>query len=262
MKKLIIANWKMNPATVEEAVALAEQVSDGVSELNGVTVVLAPPFVFLAPIARFLKTKTYNLKPTLGAQDVFWEESGAYTGEVSAHELREVGVRYVIIGHSERRAMGESNVVVNKKLRAVLEEGLTAVLCVGEPKKVRVKGTTAVQSFVKRKLEDSMKGIKNWKSGIEDNVIIAYEPVWAIGTGEEDDPQDAATMARFIKQLLVTNYGLRVVVLYGGSTDAANVAGYIETGIIDGVLVGGVSLKADEFIAMARNVGRVDETEK
>ncbi len=257
MKKLIIANWKMNPKSDEEAIALARAVEKGIAHLGGVTAVIAPPFPFLGAVHAVLD------HTLLGAQDVFWEESGAYTGEVSAHELREVGVRYVIIGHSERRAMGESNVVVNKKLRAVLEEGLTAVLCVGEPKKVRVKGTTAAQSFVKRQLEDSMKGIKNWKSGIEDNVIIAYEPVWAIGTGEEDDPKDVAEMAEFIKKTLKPiTQNLTPQVLYGGSTDAANVAGYIETGLIDGALVGGASLKASEFIAMARNIERVSETEK
>ncbi len=254
--RYLIGNWKMNPESDEKAVELARSVEQGVAGIEKVTTVVVPPYPFLGAVHAVLD------HTLLGAQDVFWEESGAYTGEVSAHELREVGVRYVIIGHSERRAMEESNVVVNKKLRAVLEEGLIAVLCVGESKEIRVKGTTAAQAFVKQQLEDSMKGIKNWKSGIEDNVIIAYEPVWAIGTGEEDDPQDAATMTRFIKQLLVTNYGLRVAVLYGGSTDAANVAGYIETGIIDGVLVGGVSLKADEFIAMARNIERAREVEK
>ena len=255
--KYLIGNWKMNPESDEKAVALARSVEQGVAGIEKVTTVVVPPYPFLGAVHAVLD------HTLLGAQDVFWEESGAYTGEVSAHELREVGVRYVIIGHSERRAMGESNAVVNKKLRAVLEEGLTAVLCVGEPKKVRVKGTTAAQSFVKRQLEDSMKGIKNWKSGIEDNVIIAYEPVWAIGTGEEDDPKDVAEMAEFIKKTLKPiTQNLTPQVLYGGSTDAANVAGYIETGLIDGALVGGASLKASEFIAMARNIERVGETEK
>lgn len=231
MRKLIIANWKMNPDSPGRALRLAR-----FEDKKGV--VIAPPFPFLGAVGAVLR------RAKLGAQDAFWLPKGAHTGEVSVHQLRHLRVAYVILGHSERRALGESDVMVNQKVKATLAEGLTPILCVGEPWSVRKKGIPAAKRFVKNQLQ---KDLENCKLRIE-NLIIAYEPVWAIGTGRADKPSDTVEMVKFVKNLLTTHYSLLTPrVLYGGSVTAKNAAAFLNRPEIDGALVGGASLKPGEF---------------
>src|ERR1051325_10082969 len=188
-KKLIVANWKMNPASEKEAVRLAKSI-----DKSGV--VVAAPFVFLPALSKVLR------RASLGAQDVFWEESGAYTGEVSSKMLRGMGVKYVIVGHSERRKyLGETDVMINFKIKEALRAGLKVILCVGEVLETRQKGLYAAKNFVEMQLSADLKGIRNRESGIR-NVVIAYEPIWAIGTGKADDAEETTEMSKFIKNIL------------------------------------------------------------
>lgn len=243
----MIANWKMNPATIVEAIRLA-RASDAKN------VVIAPPFLFLALVRDTAR------RAALGAQDVFWEGSGAHTGEVSTPMLRALGVRFVIVGHSERRALGETDAMVNKKVSAALRAGLTPILCVGEPLAVRRRGLTAAKNFVKKQLTKDLKGIGNClatrdpvkreKLKIE-NLLIAYEPIWAIGTGKADTPGKTVEMVKFIKSFLVLSFKFQVTrVLYGGSVNAENVGSFLAEPDIGGALVGGASLKPREFKKM------------
>src|SRR3989344_3279621 len=172
MRKIIIGNWKMNPTTPKEALRIFSVIHRETKSIKNIDVVFAPPFVFL----HLLKGAK------IGAQDVFWEKVGAYTGEVSAVELKALGVTHVIVGHSERRAMGETDEIVHKKLEAVLGAGTKAVLCIGEPER---KKDEAFPPIVRRELNSAMSKIKR---PLLKNLIIAYEPIWAVGTGQADDP--------------------------------------------------------------------------
>ena len=212
MKKIIIANWKMNPASMQEAKKLFNTVKK-------TKAIICPPFVYLP----FFKYKF------LGAQDCFWEQDGAYTGEVSSKMLRDLGVKYVIVGHSERRALGETKKIIEKKLRAVLKVGLIPILCVGEK-----KGENA-RKVINKQLNDNLKG-----------VIIAYEPIWAIGTGNFCSAEKANKIREFIKQKIDNK------ILYGGSINSKIAKDYINVGF-DGLLVGGASLDAKEFIKIVKN---------
>lgn len=222
---------------------------------GSVDVVVCPPFTHIERVGKLLgKTRI-----KLGAQDVFWKSHGAYTGEVSPFQLKALGVRYVIVGHSERRALGETDKVVNKKVKAALSAGLKVILCVGESLTVRKRGFANAKNFVKKQLTKDLKGIGNClatrdpvkkeKLKIE-NLLIAYEPLWAIGTGRAAAPADATVMARFIKELLVVSRKSLVRVLYGGSVNAGNVGAFLAEPDINGALVGGASLKPREFKKM------------
>lgn len=233
MKKLLIANWKMKPATVAEAVRLAK-----VSDVKGVFI--APPFAFLFPVKSTLE------KAILGSQDIFYEnpkKGGAYTGAVSAAMAKSLGAKFAIIGHSERRAEGETDVTVNKKIRIALDAGLTPVLCVGESEAVRARGIAEAKAFVMLQLTKDLAAttVKSKK------IIIAYEPIWAIGTGNNDTPENAADMAIFIKELMAKHYKLKASVLYGGSVNAKNITAFAREKEIDGFLVGGASADAKEW---------------
>jgi triosephosphate isomerase len=225
--KLIIFNWKMGPSSAKEAERLFKII------LNS-KVVVAPPFIYLSNL------KTRNLK--FGAQNCFWENSGAYTGEISPKMLKNLGVEYVIIGHSERRYyMRETDEMINKKVKAALKAGLKVVLCVGETK----KGLNKAENYVRKQLQRDFK-----KLSFNSRVIIAYEPVWSIstsGTGKVCPPEYALKMIKFIKKLLATNYKPQTTkVLYGGSVDGKNIKKFVKYLEIDGALVGGASLKPQE----------------
>ena len=235
--KLLVANWKLNPQIEAEAVRLA-RASDAKN------IVIAPPFPFLVAVGKALK------RATLGAQDVFWKLHGAYTGGVSPLMLRALGVRYVIVGHSERRALGETDTMVNKKARAALRAGLAPILCVGEPLAVRRKGLAAAKRFVAHQLRADLRGVSPSSVISHQSSVVAYEPLWAIGTGRAATPADAAEMAEFIKGLLVKSYKLKVSVLYGGSVNVRNAGAFLAEPAIDGALVGGASLQAAEFRKM------------
>lgn len=231
MSKLVVANWKANPQTGVETVKLAKA-SDKKN------VVICPPFLFLEAVKKNLK------KAMLGAQDVFWKE-GAFTGEVSVKELKSLGVKYVIVGHSEqRRNFKETDAIINKKVKLVIGAGLKAILCVGEELPVRKKGITAAKKFVKSQLQKDLKNVKKIN-----NLIVAYEPVWAISivkNSKADTPEDAAKMIRFIKKTVWSR------VLYGGSVSVKNIRGFLKYKEIDGFLIGGASLKAKDFQKMIK----------
>ncbi|MGC9603472.1 MAG: triose-phosphate isomerase [Minisyncoccia bacterium] len=237
MRKLIVANWKMNPQSLSRAIELAKA-SDKKK------VVIVPPFVFTEEVGKVLK------KAELGAQDVSREDppagGGPYTGEVSWRELKRLGVKYVIIGHSERRALGENDSIINKKLKVTLAHGFKAILCVGEKWSARKRGAKAAESFVKRQINADLKGIKNRKLAVK-NLIVAYEPVWAIGTGKNDTPKDAYEMAGLIKKQVTGNKREGIQILYGGSVNSKNAKLFLAVRGIDGLLVGGTSLKTAEF---------------
>jgi triosephosphate isomerase len=212
-----------------------------------VELVIAPPFVYLSAVGSILRNAV------LGAQNLFGEEakSGPYTGEISALQLRRLGVKYVIVGHSERRALGESDEIINKKIKTALGEGLGVILCVGEPKResgIKSSKLKKEKSYVKRQLLKDLIGICGSRLKIRHPFVVAYEPVWAIGTGRADKPEEAAEMIKFIKNVLKTKIpGLNARVLYGGSVNAKNASGFLNQREIEGALVGGASLKIKEF---------------
>ncbi|KKU91209.1 MAG: triosephosphate isomerase [Candidatus Jorgensenbacteria bacterium GW2011_GWA1_48_11] len=235
MAKLIIANWKMNPMTESEALKLAKA-----SDFSNV--VVTPPFIFMNALKKTLK------KAKLGAQNGFFEKRGPYTGEVSFSQLKAFGVRSIIIGHSESRALGETDDIINKKTGVSLREKFRTILCVGEPWIVRKKGFAAAENFVKKQLFTDLKGIQGLS-----NLVVAYEPIWAIGTGKNDDPEKTVRMAISIKEFLRSKFKIRnPKLLYGGSVKAKNIQGFIREKTIDGVLVGGASLKPAEFIKIVK----------
>ncbi|MDP2629584.1 MAG: triose-phosphate isomerase [Candidatus Harrisonbacteria bacterium] len=228
MKNLLIANWKMNPPSLEEALVLARSV-----DLEGA--VLCPPFLYLEPVAQVIK------RATLGAQDLSYDQAGAHTGEVSASQLKDLGVEYVLVGHSERRALGESDESVHKKLEAALAAGLKAVLCVGESAQTREAGQT--KEFIKGQLDSALTGLE------ADSIIVAYEPIWAIGSANPAQPEEVESIASLIKAR-AKEQGIEARILYGGSTEAGNILDYLSLESITGTLVGGSSLDGAEFQKM------------
>jgi triosephosphate isomerase len=245
LPKLIAANWKEHPKTEAEAFALFKAVAK-MPRPMGVTVLVCSPFIYLEEIAREWKriVPKERERLVLGAQDVFWEDQGAYTSEVGPAMLRSIGAKYVIVGHSERRKFAkETDAMINKKIALALRDGLKVILCVGEALSVREKGVDVAKKFVAQQLLKDLKGI-SIKAG---SLYIAYEPIWAIGTGRSDKPEDAREMAMFIKPSLKKSKKISPKFLYGGSVNGKNAADYVQLKEIDGALVGGASLKADEF---------------
>jgi triosephosphate isomerase (TIM) len=249
MRTLTIAgNWKMNPATHVEAVALAEAVKAGVGQETSVRVALCPPAVFLSQVDAALAST-----PTgLGAQNMHWETSGAFTGELSAAMLVDIGCTHVILGHSERRhGMGETDTAVNAKLRAALTIGLIPIVCIGETKEERLADQT--EQVLLAQLTGSLAAITPEQMA---GTVLAYEPVWAIGTGLTATPEQAQAAHHFIRSWLKGHFGeataARVIVQYGGSVKPDNAALLLACPDIDGALVGGASLKAGDFLAIFR----------
>ena len=237
MAKLIVANWKSNPNTVGEAIKLAKA-SDSKN------VVIAAPYPFLGAVGRTIK------RATLAAQDVFWQ-GGPFTGEVSPAQLKNLKVKYVIVGHSERRRyLGETDEMINQKVKTTLRAGLKVILCVGEDRAVHQRSSAAIKRFISNQLKKDLKGIYHLKPKTS-NLLIAYEPIWAISTekgSRTDTPEQAAKIIAYLKGLLATGYGSRVTeVLYGGSVNGRNAAGFLVQPQIDGVLVGGASLNPREI---------------
>jgi triosephosphate isomerase len=228
------------------AVDLAENLVRQVGQEVHAEVVLCPPFPNLEAVYRTIEASALQL----GAQDVFWEATGAYTGEVSAPMLSAVGCSWVIVGHSERRhILGESDEIVNRKLHATLRHGLQAILAVGETKDERHSGRT--EEVVEGQLRGSLAGVS---AGDMDRVVIAYEPVWAIGTGETATPDQAREAHAFVREVLAKLYGAEVAqatrIQYGGSVTAANARELMSQPGVDGALVGGASLKPNDFAAI------------
>jgi triosephosphate isomerase len=245
-KKLIVANWKENPTTKRDALRLFETVAAARSER--VSVVICPPYIFLDEITRAYKRLRSKTDLAVGAEDVFWQEQGPFTGGVGPKMLASLGARYVIVGHSERRRwFKETDAMVNKKVKLAVNDGLAVILCVGESPAIRKKGTRAAEAFITSQLKKDLQGVR------KGNIIVAYEPIWAIGTGRNDSPEDAAAMARCIKKSVPKFLG-RVRVLYGGSVNGANARDYVQSKEIDGALVGGASLRAAEFKKIIKTI--------
>ncbi len=241
---VIAGNWKMN-TTVAEARALVMEMLPGANQVTGIEKIVCPPFVSLTAVKELIKASSVKL----GAQNVYYEEKGAYTGEVSPLMLAGL-CEYVIIGHSERRQyFGETDEIVNRKLRAALKVGLLPVLCVGERLEENESGRT--QEVIRRQVRSALAGIE--QTG---GMIIAYEPVWAIGTGRAATGVQANATIAFIRHNISELYGKRAAaetrILYGGSVTAENIAEFVSQPDIDGGLVGGASLKAAQFVSIIR----------
>ena len=255
MKRIIVANWKMNPETLLEAKKLFSSIKNWLGKnfnaLKNIEVVICPPFVYLGSFSKLLKTKTPKLKPKLGAQDLFWEEKGAFTGEISPKMLKNLGVEYVIVGHSERRKiLRESDEMINKKLKTAIKAKLKPILCIGETEKERKAGKTF--KLLKAQLKMALKNISNIELQTS-NLILAYEPIWAIGTGNPCKPEDAKEVLMFLKKFTRSLvYSTNHPLLYGGSVNSQNAKEYIRVGF-DGLLVGGASLNENEFIEIIKS---------
>lgn len=223
MKKYIVANWKCNPATLKEAENIFGLIK---KEVKIPEVIICPPFTYLSSLKGL----------ALGAQNVFFESKGAYTGEISPLMLKDLGCKYVLIGHSERRKyFNETDEIINKKIKAAIGAGLSPIFCIGETEKERKEGKA--EEVIERQIKKGLEGVKA-------PIIIAYEPVWAIGTGNSCGKEEAEKMSLFIKKMA------DVPVLYGGSVNASNSKEYAK---MDGLLVGGASLIPDEFITIVKN---------
>jgi triosephosphate isomerase len=252
-KKFIVANWKMTPATAKEAAELFNAAGRIAKKIRNVKIVICPPFVYLSA----LRVTRYELQ--LGAQDLFWEDEGSYTGEVSAKMLKNLNVQYVIIGHSERRRyLNETDEAVNKKIKAALQNNLKVIFCIGE--RERDEAGNYLQ-FVK---EEAIKGLDKIPTKFLKNLIITYEPVWAISTANKskkgyhpDTPEDAREMAMYIKRVLVSVFGkiaYNIPILYGGSVDAINAKDFLEKGGVEGLLVGRASWNAKSFEELLKSI--------
>ena len=243
-KKILIGNWKMQ-LSVRESAALAKAVCAGLKKERA-SVVLCPSFPALSAVGDIVRGK----RAALGAQDLFWEAKGQYTGEVSGAILREVGCSFVIIGHSERRAhLGETDEVVSKKVSAALAARLAPILCVGETREERERGTR--DAVLRRQVHVALRGLTAAQIR---KVTIAYEPVWVIGSGKAVPPRDAVRAHATIRRAMdeVAGEAVTVRVIYGGSVDSTNAAGFLREETVDGCLVGGASLRAAEFLKLVR----------
>jgi triosephosphate isomerase len=248
---LIVGNWKMN-ANHLEAIQMVQKLSYRLEadDYERVDVVVAPPFTSLRSIQVVIEQDRIPI--SLGAQDVFWVDSGAYTGEISAPMLAKLAVKHVIVGHSERREhFGETDEMVNKKAKAVIGADMAGIVCVGETLEQREGGEA--EAVVTTQLAGALRGLSPQAPS---SLAIAYEPVWAIGTGRTALPDDAATIATIIREQLRATFdselGEQVRVLYGGSVNAVNIRDFMAKKDIDGALVGGASLDPDQFAAIVR----------
>ena len=246
---LIVGNWKMHKTT-SEARELVQQLirllGDDVS--RGVSPVLAPPFTALSAVAQLIKGRPY----LLGAQDVYWEDHGAFTGEISGAMLKEVGCRYVIVGHSERRRyFGETDVMVRKKAAAALRHELRPIVCIGETWDQRLNGQT--EHVLSLQLTEALAGIDKNQA---DDVVLAYEPVWAIGSGRAATPEQAGEVHQHLRTELMALWGqdagARVPILYGGSVVPENIGELLKIPDVDGALVGGACLDPVLFAKILR----------
>jgi triosephosphate isomerase len=248
-KKIVIGNWKMNPLTPKEAEKLFHKIAKSISRIKKTEIIICPPFVYLE------KLKKISRKIKLGAQNAFIGDVGVFTGEVSGEMLYNLGVRYVILGHSERRARGETGGEINKKLKSALGASLTPILCVGENSR---DDNHEYFNVVKSQILECLNGIK--KNTIS-KIIFAYEPVWAISSTpsrRDATPEDAREMAVFIRKTISDIAGPQVAnqarVIYGGSVTEKDVGDFLQSGGVDGVLVGKASLNVEKFVKIIKIV--------
>ncbi|MEK7865703.1 MAG: triose-phosphate isomerase [Planctomycetota bacterium] len=246
-RPVVIGNWKMH-GSLKEAAALAAGIKRNLFDLAEVDIAVCPPFPYLLDV----RDEIENSPVRLGAQDCYWEPKGAFTGEVSVPMLKDAGCAYVLCGHSERRhVLGESNEWVRKKVAAVLAGGLTPVLCVGE--KLDERERWATEHVVREHVEEGMRGLSSQQA---QDVVIAYEPVWAIGTGKTATPDQAQEVHAFIRKTLGRLFGegaaQAIRLQYGGSVKPDNVDDLMSQPDVDGVLVGGASLDVESFTRIAK----------
>jgi triosephosphate isomerase len=244
-KKVIAGNWKMN-MDLHQSQKLVSEIINGLGKDNKAEVIVCPPFTFLSEVNSLLK----GTKIKLGAQNMHFEESGAFTGEISANMLKSIGCEYVILGHSERRAIfNEPNEMINKKIKSAFIKELNPIFCVGESLEQRESGET--MNVISTQIE---KGLKDITSEQMKNIIIAYEPVWAIGTGKTATPKQAQEIHLFIRELVAKKFSSSVaeniIIQYGGSVKPDNSGVLLSQKDIDGALVGGACLKADSFLGI------------
>ena len=244
-RPFIAGNWKMN-MNRESAIALAEAVAKRAEKLEGVDLAICPPSCYLDAVGRTIS----GSKVALGAQNMYHEKDGAFTGELSAAMLRDVGCTYVILGHSERRhIIGETDEAINKKVHAALQAGLIPILCVGELLAEREAGQT--MAVIQRQFDGSLAGVSAEQMK---TVVIAYEPVWAIGTGKVATPQQAEDVHLALRKIVAERYNAQIAdgvrMQYGGSVKPDNASELLKQADIDGALVGGASLKVDQFLGI------------
>ncbi|NQV92995.1 triose-phosphate isomerase [Candidatus Kaiserbacteria bacterium] len=253
-KKIIVANWKMNPVNIAAAKKLFTGIKEIARNLSKVQTIIAPPAPYLSELTKLYK----GHRILFSGQDIFWEEKGSFTGEISGTMLKDLGAACVIIGHSERRARGESNEDIHKKIQAVLQTGLTAILCIGESDRDHKDGTHL--AFLTSQLESALGGISKGKLS---KVVIAYEPIWAIGKSKDDamKPEELHETVLFIKKVVTNSFGksaaFKVPILYGGSVEKDNAGTLLTEGMVDGLLVGHASLSVREFGDILRSAQEV-----
>ncbi len=246
-KPFLAGNWKMHK-TIPEAVEMVKALKEESPQLTDAELVVIPPYTMLSEVKKIIEGSTIQL----GAQNIFWEEKGAFTGEVSPPMLKDAGCQYVTIGHSERRQyFGETNETVNKKIKAALAHELTPIMCIGESLEEREKENT--MDKVETQINSGLEGLG--KDEIR-RIVIAYEPIWAIGTGVTATPSQAEEVHSFIRKKLTEKYGNEIasyaIILYGGSVKPANTYSILKENNINGALVGGASLEADSFIQITK----------
>jgi triosephosphate isomerase len=244
-KKVIAGNWKMN-MNLHQSQKLVSEILNGLGKDSKADVIVCPPFTSLSEVNSLLKSTQIKL----GAQNMYYEESGAYTAEISADMIKSVGCEYVILGHSERRVIfNESDELINKKVKAALVKELKPIFCIGELLEQRESGETMM--VITGQIEKGLEGIT---SDQMKNIIIAYEPVWAIGTGKTATPQQANEVHLFIRELVAKKFSPAVaenlIIQYGGSVKPENSGELLSQKDIDGALVGGACLKADSFLSI------------
>lgn len=238
MIPIIAGNWKMNKDPVESRV-LVQKLLELAGDVKDREIILIPPFTSLSTVSEIIRNSQFKL----GAQNMHWERSGAYTGEISGMFLKALGCEYVVIGHSERRhIMGETDEAINKKLKSALEIGLISIFCIGETEKEREQKKT--EPVILRQLKEGLKDIENEVH----KIIFAYEPVWAIGTGKTATPKEASEVHQFIR----SQFKKPITILYGGSVKPDNIDSLMAEKELNGVLVGGASLKAEDFAKIIR----------
>jgi triosephosphate isomerase len=241
---IIAGNWKMHK-TVNEAVAFIHEIK-GKADIDGVEAVVCAPYIHLPAVTQAIKGTSIQV----GAQNLHWEEQGAYTGEVSGPMLQDIGVNYVIIGHSERRAyFAETDEIVNKKVKAAFQSGLKPIVCVGESLEQREAGSTA--KVVKMQTVEALQGLTDTQVAA---TVIAYEPIWAIGTGKSSTAEDANEVIGGIRRVVAETFSPsaadKVRIQYGGSVKPDNIIEFMQQPDIDGALVGGASLEPQSFIGL------------
>ena len=253
MRRLIIAgNWKMYK-TIKDGQELAVALKRELYKVENVDIVICPAYTLLAYLADDLEDSNI----VIGAQDIYWQEEGAFTGEVSPVMLKDAGCQYVIVGHSERRQFfGDTNETVNKKIKACLKHGLTPIICVGENLQERESGNTF--KVIENQIQGSLADISALDMV---KTVIAYEPVWAIGTGKTATPDQAQEVHKYIRDLLKKKYGEEVAanirIQYGGSVKSENITELMSKPDVDGALVGGASLKVDTFTQIVTKASEV-----